>query len=418
MALTITLNKGKKRAKVELQEEISSLPASSEPPHPTKRAKRAETRPCPVCDEQIPLRLLARHSELESERVEEIILNVGSSEIFYDDYDDEPGPSSRVRRSAVKARKSFATQSPPDSLAQSTKTIQRVKRHRKQRHIKLKELAKDDEETSSRDSWLGRFTGEEITCPVCSTNVRGDQDVLDAHVDACLAHESQRLEDARRQGSEEETWEGGNDGNYVGDIRGAGFVTRIDEEGIDEDIDIDGDDQAIFGVPQFTEGDVFPINVPRQEANDEDGDVDIEDVDEETRAEPTLRHLVAAGKVVKRNVLSGGNEVAKHQMDQVMGVSEIDRLDLAVAAARQRGDKFGLVLALESKLQHLETTTVSSSTSLLCRICLDPYTEPTVSTGCWHTCCRECWLRCLGSTKLCPICKRITGAADLRRVYL
>lgn len=131
-----------------------------------------------------------------------------------------PGPSSRVRRSAVKARKSFATQSPSDSLAQSTKTIQSVKRHRKQRHIKLKELAKDDEETNSRDSWLGRFTGEEITCPVCSINVRGDQDVLDAHVDACLAHESQRLEMARRQGSEEETWEGGNDGNYVGDIRG------------------------------------------------------------------------------------------------------------------------------------------------------------------------------------------------------
>lgn len=134
---------------------------------------------------------------------------------------------------------------------------------------------------------------------------------------------------------------------------GAGFVTRIDEEGIDEDIDIDGDDQAIFGVPQFTEGDVFPLNVPRQQANDEDVDVDIEDVDEETRAEPTLRHLVAAGKVVRRNVPSDSNEVAKHQMDQVMGVSEIDRLDLAVAAARQRGDKNGLVVALESKLQHL-----------------------------------------------------------------
>ena len=120
----------------------------------------------------------------------------------------------------MKARKSFATQVSFDSLAQSTKTIQSVKRHRKQRHVKLKELAKDDEETSIRDSWLARFTGEEITCPVCSTIVRGDQDVLDAHVDACLAHENQRLEEARLQGSEEETWEGGNDGNYVGDIRG------------------------------------------------------------------------------------------------------------------------------------------------------------------------------------------------------
>ncbi len=81
-------------------------------------------------------------------------------------------------RSAVKARKSFATQASFDSVAQSTKTIQSVKRHRKQRHIKLKELAKDDEEINIRDSWLARFTGEEITCPVCSTIVRGDQDVV------------------------------------------------------------------------------------------------------------------------------------------------------------------------------------------------------------------------------------------------
>ncbi len=90
-------------------------------------------------------------------------------------------------------------------------------------------------------------------------------------------------------------------------------------------------------VPQFTEGDVFPLNVLRQEADDEELDIEIEDVDDETRAEPTLRLLVAAGKVVKRNMLSDDNNVAKHQLDQVMGVSEIDKLDLAVAAARRRG---------------------------------------------------------------------------------
>ncbi len=37
---------------------------------------------------KFPLRLLARHSELESERVEEIILNVGSSKVIYDDFDE------------------------------------------------------------------------------------------------------------------------------------------------------------------------------------------------------------------------------------------------------------------------------------------------------------------------------------------
>ena len=47
-------------------------------------AKRAETRPCPVCDELIPLRLMAVHLDLELQRVEEIIKAVGSSEVLYD----------------------------------------------------------------------------------------------------------------------------------------------------------------------------------------------------------------------------------------------------------------------------------------------------------------------------------------------
>lgn len=53
-----------------------------------KPAKRAETRQCPVCDEHIPLRLLSRHAELESERVEDVIKKVGSSDITYDELDD------------------------------------------------------------------------------------------------------------------------------------------------------------------------------------------------------------------------------------------------------------------------------------------------------------------------------------------
>lgn len=86
-------------------------------------------------------------------------------------------------------------------------------------------MIKDDDDSGDpKDSWLQRFTGEEITCPVCSATVRGDQDVVDAHVDACLAHESQRIEEARllelrQRADDEETW-GNDDGNYVGDVRG------------------------------------------------------------------------------------------------------------------------------------------------------------------------------------------------------
>ena len=45
-------------------------------------AKRAETRNCPVCDEPIPLRLLGKHAELESERLAEIIGCIGSTEVL------------------------------------------------------------------------------------------------------------------------------------------------------------------------------------------------------------------------------------------------------------------------------------------------------------------------------------------------
>jgi hypothetical protein len=47
---------------------------------PCLPAKRGETRPCPVCAEPIPLRLIPAHAELEMERVEEILSNVGSTE--------------------------------------------------------------------------------------------------------------------------------------------------------------------------------------------------------------------------------------------------------------------------------------------------------------------------------------------------
>jgi len=141
-----------------------------------------------------------------------------------------PGPSSRIRRSAIKARKSITTtRNALDSMEQSHKTIESVKRRRKKRHTKLKEMLKEEDEgLTGRNSWLRRFTGEEMTCPVCSATVRGDRDVLDAHVDACLAHQSQLMESARQQElsqqralEETELWEDADEnGNYVGDVRG------------------------------------------------------------------------------------------------------------------------------------------------------------------------------------------------------
>ncbi|CAA7260098.1 unnamed protein product [Cyclocybe aegerita] len=361
MTLTIKLQ-GKKRALKESGSNAAlSTPLDNEPPHPTKRPKRAETRQCPVCDEHIPLRLLAKHAELEFERVEEVIRNVGSSEFAYDEIDNEPGPSSRARRSAIKARKSMTTRPANDSLDQSTKTIQAIKRHRKQRNNKLKEMAREDEEGNSRDSWSRKFTGEEIVCPVCSTTVRGDQDILDAHVDACLAHEAQRQEAHQRDLQhrrvlQEANWDDEDESTYIGNIRGAGFHTRTHDENIDDEIDIDGDDQAMYGGVQFTEDDVVPVNVHRPTI-DEDVEIEADEDDEAQEEQKTLRDLVAAATQTLKLPNSGQTRVEK-----AMEGTDMDKRDLAILAARRRGDKSALIAALEEKLKHLVGAPHSSNT--------------------------------------------------------
>ncbi|XP_064391304.1 E3 ubiquitin-protein ligase RNF220-like [Halichondria panicea] len=59
-----------------------------------------------------------------------------------------------------------------------------------------------------------------------------------------------------------------------------------------------------------------------------------------------------------------------------------------------------------------------TSTSVQCLICMGGYTEPLVSVLCWHVYCEKCWLQALKAQKLCPKCKRITCAGDLRRIFL
>ena len=38
------------------------------------------TKKCPVCDEEIPVRLLDKHADLEAERLDEIIAAIGSAD--------------------------------------------------------------------------------------------------------------------------------------------------------------------------------------------------------------------------------------------------------------------------------------------------------------------------------------------------
>jgi hypothetical protein len=144
-------------------------------------------------------------------------------------------------------------------------------------------------------------------------------------------------------------------------MKGTGFDRRnVALADVEEDIDVDGADEVLFGEAQFTESDII---VPLDEVH-----VDIAGSDDDL---DNIRRLMT------------GSSSSAIKLPQTTTINRI-----------------------------------SEPTSYTCRICLDAYTDPTVSTGCWHTCCRECWLQCLGSTRLCPICKRITGVGELRRIYL
>lgn len=107
-----------------------------------------------------------------------------------------------------------------------------IKRHRKQRFSKLKELAREEEGLKPRNTWSRQGDATGIRCPVCEEHVTGDADVLEAHVDACLAigriaEEQQREMERRVQMREEEeeeedisTQEGDSVVGHVGDVRG------------------------------------------------------------------------------------------------------------------------------------------------------------------------------------------------------
>ena len=139
--------------------------------------------------------------------------------------------SSRDRRSAARARRSLSSLNQRvglgDTLALSSKTIQVVRRHRKQRHARLRELTRDEEDEGTGHA--GRDGAP--ACPVCLRKVPGDQDVVEAHIDACLAHESLRVaQEESERASQEDAWEDidiGGDSVLIGssaNLRGAPSV--------------------------------------------------------------------------------------------------------------------------------------------------------------------------------------------------
>lgn len=129
---------------------------------------------------------------------------------------------------------------------------------------------------------------------------------------------------------------------------------------MDDDIDVDGDDDATFGEPQFTENDIVTLPNPHApDAEDSDVDVDVggttvpryngtEEREKDSQPEKTLHDLMAERSITRRQ--TEGVENVERMMDKVMGVGETEQAEIAVENARRGGDMGALVRALESQI--------------------------------------------------------------------
>jgi hypothetical protein len=59
---------------------------------------------------------------------------------------------------------------------------------------------------------------------------------------------------------------------------------------------------------------------------------------------------VAAGKLTQRGAFEQVTETRRPNAENTDSLGEADKIDMAIISARQRGDKTGLILALEVKV--------------------------------------------------------------------
>ena len=256
---------------------------------------------------------------------------------------------------------------------------------------------------TSLDRRLESRLNDDLPCPVCNLPVPSN--AFTGHIETCLKNCRPEVDDNQEGEDDDEvdvdsedqvetyTWAGITriraTSLVEGGLRGPGFVsiTQSDE---DQVLDIEGDtdevDTTSFGATQFTEADLIP---PRPEN-------DAERVELQTRNDI---QMALTGTTFKSNNSTTDVCISKE-------TTTVDETDNYLP-----GNGNDEVKQLQEENEKLRQKS-------MCNICMDSYESPLVSTVCWHISCQECWMRALGSKKLCPQCKVIIQAKDLRRIYL
>lgn len=125
---------------------------------------------------------------------------------------------------------------------------------------------------------------------------------------------------------------------------------------MDDEIDVDGEEDAAYGIPQFTEIDVLNPLICNC---DQDEEVDTEDFLPSNSVRGGIAannsgDLDAARKMEKKDL---DIKEVKQSIHEDVSMAEMEELDKAIARARKSGTTRALVEALESKLAVLVSST-------------------------------------------------------------
>ncbi|KAJ2779565.1 hypothetical protein GGI15_003838 [Coemansia interrupta] len=246
--------------------------------------------------------------------------------------------------------------------------------------------------TSSRERSSEGTISSGPKCPVCQKHVNSDVQEINEHIDRCLA--SMSTDDRGTEASVsdrapvvEYEWSGQTrvraTALFEGGLSKELGTNRMAHVERDEDVDVDAEDERSFGSAQYSDADLLFGSTKGG------------------------RMFVGAAPMWEEQPMPLDDvQVAResHAQDAARGVAggSIEAMQLVVDSLRAR-------IREQDKL-------IRSTKH--CTICLEAYSKPCVSVNCWHVYCEGCWLRTLGTKKLCPQCLQITQPTDLRRIYM
>jgi hypothetical protein len=196
----------------------------------------------------------------------------------------------------------------------------------------------------------------EPVCPVCLKIIIGDYDEFNEHIDECI-NENEHANENENTREQEENTELTNQ-NHTEIIPSVLSRTPSAYSLINVD-----EDDVNYGKCQYSEADIEKALRKKYSKDDE---VEIKN------------------SLLIKNILS---------------------------SPCLNADFGNLQVALKSLLDRL-------ATAPKCAVCWEILKMPaTVSINCWHICCEDCWLKTLGTKRLCPHCSSITNPSDLRKVF-